>query len=332
MSSVLPLVAAAFITCGFVACSSDDDEGGSVPGGPAATYDGLLLGRTGDMTFKYDDKGRCTDIMLDYEEDGFVHIDYGRRTITIDGETYNIAFNSSGYITSVSLSLNEKEDGYTVNVTGRITCDYDGKGHLTGGRNDFSATASGGGEKYSETEYSSVKYLWDGNLLTQVTCDEETKTNGEVTNKEFTTYTVSYSETANKYCQWTHASETFTMAGDCLGFVGLFGKSSDRLVSSFKKEKTENGETLSPSTTSVSYLLNENGTIETEKCGYSTYYYEYVSQDENDAKGHDYAMKAAGKQNGGMGRNGLLFGFRDKMNAMKERIKAEVYMKQVQDR
>lgn len=316
-------MAAAIITCTFTACSSDDDDngGGTVPGGSVTTFDGQLLSRTGDMTFMYDDKGRCTDIALDYEGDDFLHIDYDKRTIMIDGEFYNVTFNSSGYITSLSQSINEKEDGYTMKATGRITIEYDGKGHITGGRNEFSFTASGDGENFSETDFASARYQWEGNLLTKMTCDEETRTNGKVTGQESTTYTMTYYDIDNKYCQWTHAAETFMMMGDCLGFVGMFGKMPDKLVSSFTKSGTDNGNIETPETTGVTYTLNPNGTIATEQIGrYNTYHYTYFTPGESDARQHTYGTRTTVGRTGMTERHSPILMFRDKMRNMKGHI------------
>lgn len=322
--NTLPLVTAAVVACGITSCSSDDDDnGGSTPQGPTATYGGNLLQRTGNMNFIYDDKGRCIEVRLDDVRDGLMFIDYDKHTMTMEDEVYNVRFNSSGCITELSASVSEREDGYTWKMDGRVTFNYDSNGHLTGGTSTATGTVSGNGERYTESESASAKYTWSGNLLTKVYCEEESKEDGEVTNSETTTYEITYSDTDNKYCQWTHAAESYYMAGDCMGFAGMFGKASAKLVASYTESEIDNGQENRPTTTNVTYTLNSDGTIRTEKVGYSTYTYTYLSYGNNDesdeAKSHSLSRAANGTDAMAKSIKKLL-NLTDMQNRLKERM------------
>lgn len=317
----MPLIAAAIITCGFTACSNDDDSNGdNIPNGPTASYNGRLLKHTGDMTFSYDEKGRCTDVTLDHEADGFMHIDYNKRTMTIEDETYNITFTDKGYLSTLSASFSESDGGYTMKMEGRITFNYDAAGHLTGGTNNATGTVTGNGIKYTQTSQAVAKYTWNGNLLTKVYSEEKNNENGQI-ETETTTYNITYSDIDNKYCQWTHAAEEYMLSGDCAGFVGLMGKSPAKLVDSFTETEVDNGQEQRPYTKNVTYTLNNDGTIKTEKIDHYSYTYTYMTYgDSNDsgAKTHSLSLITDDEN----GRTGTItpLGLHKRMKEMKKRL------------
>lgn len=317
--NILPLVMATVLGCGFTSCGDDDDN---TPQDPTTTTEGNLLRRTGDMSFSYDNEGRCTTVSFDGDRDDLISIDYGKRTITMDGETYNVTFNSSGYVTELNASFNEREDGYIMKVEGQITLNYDGNGHLTSGTSAFTGTISAGnGQTYTEKDNSSIRYTWNGDLLTNVYCEEESKVNDIATERETTTYDISYSDTDNKDCRWNHAAEDFTMTEDGMGFTGLLGKAPAKLAASYTENETDNGLQDRPSTKKVTYTLNSNGTIKTEKVGNDNYTYTYFpdgNNGESKAKTH-----GTGLTRGTGTKVKKLFGMKAMKNALKERLNAE---------
>lgn len=313
------LVATALLTCGFTACSDDDDDGGGAPDKPVIDYDGKLLTSVGNYNFQYDSNDRCVKITYSgYDE---ATIDYDRGVIVFDDEEYNVKFNSNGYITQMSASYSERDDGVTYKVSETHTFNYNSDGRMTGGTSKSTETASGGGQSYSATYESNAQCTYSGGLMTRVVLTETEKENG-YTETDEETYDITYGEQDNTYGQWTEAYENILLETDGAGFVGLFGKASSKLISSYTETDKENGRVTETETNSVTYGLNTDGTINTEKIGrYSTYAYRYTTYtSSSEAKASAKAVAKASASN----KKAIMsvFGIQKRMDSLKAKVKA----------
>lgn len=315
------LAATALLTCGFTACSDDDDDGGSTPQGPTANYDGKLLSSVGSYSFQYDDKGRCVKISYSGSEEA--SIDYERGIAVIDGDEYHVKFNSAGYITSMTASYTEKEDGVTYKVSSTQNFSYNSDGRMTGGTDKSTETASASGQSYSSTYEANMKCTYDGGLLTRVVLTEVDKEDGQ-TNTYEETYDITYGSQDNKYGQWTEANENIVLESDGAGFVGLLGKASSKLIASYTETEKENGRVTDTETNNVTYGLNTDGTINTERIGrYSAYAYRYGTYTgSNGAKAKAPGVKPS-RANGGKALM-TVFGIQKRMESLKAKAKAKM--------
>lgn len=263
-------------------CSDDNDGGGSAPQGPTATFDGDLLTRTGDFIFSYDSKGRCVSVKdVYYSDEEMYTIDYesGKMTMEEDDFPYNVSFTRDGYISRVWLNESVKEDGVTYKIEGNITLSYDSYGHLVSGTSTGKMSASGYGEPYEEKDNVEAKYTWRNGNLTNVQLKESSYDTEDGNYRSTTTVEIEYSDTPNEFNQWTWAQEEVMNAADLLGFVGLTGRGTANLISSYTETTKEEGEYDSEDshTYSASYTINDNGSIGRERLNGSYYNYTYSS-------------------------------------------------------
>ncbi len=269
------------------ACGDDDDdEGGSgnAPSGPVVTYGGNLVTYNGDSYFQYDEKGRCVQITND---DEIWTIDY-EKGILYEGYTddedlelpMQITFTKEGYIKQLRAEIQENIDGVTVKISGLVNIGYDSNGHVTSGSSNLTTTAKAGAVTYTQYSKSSCEYTWEGDLMTKSFCSEEEAEEGEkwtsTSNCE-----ISYRNVENKYCQWSHAFTNASFMADYLGFVGLLGKAPSKFIKSYVDKEisiyNDGDPRTSEYTYNVEYELNNAGAINTEKCGYQSYQYQYNS-------------------------------------------------------
>lgn len=320
------------ITCllAVAACGDDDDDddlggGGPTPSGPTVTYGDGQLVSTGGITFAYDDKGRCISATSSYER---LTVDYDRHTLTYsdvydddydrdEDDTYNITFNSSGYITKLAAQYTEWDEEYgTMTSTDVMNFTYDGNGHLTGSN----GTAVFEGGEYRETETFTTVYKWEGDLLVSMEYKEVDTEPDEPTETYEETVTVTYSETANKYNQWTHAMHDFMATGDYVGFMGLFGKGPGKLIASYTETYREyGGQEYGPYTytTNVSHTLEGSGRIATETIGSTSYTYVYSGSNAEASQAKTLAPSTRGAEKA---KHSLLPDMRAKMKAFKEKL------------
>lgn len=318
------LAATAFLACGLTACS-DDDEGGSNPQGPVATYNGKLLTSVGNnVTLRYDDKGRCVEATA-YNEKTL--IDYEKGIITqgnissmhLDGVEYRVTFNGAGYITSISTNQNESEDGYTYTVSENSSFSYDGSGHLTEITTKYKEAAYGNGESYSSSENSNTIITWKNGQLASYTCKGEDMEDGE---KSYYESVINFTagSTDNKYNQWTTAEEDGIMETEGLGYAGLFGKGSSKLISSYTETYKDDGEREHNDTYNFTFQLNDDGTIHSERMGNGyTHYYEYSLYNDNNnnsKKAQGLRTKPEQKKN-----SVSLFNIRTRIENLKAKMK-----------
>lgn len=252
-----------------------------------------------------------------YGENGGLSIDYEKGTMDWDGIEYKVTFNGAGYITSMSASLSESNDRGSASISENNTFSYDGSGHLTGITGRYTESYNVNGEKHLLTDNHNTKITWNNGLLVSYNSKHEENYDGEKSVEE-STIKFTASSTDNKYNQWTSAEEEGIIETDGLGYVGLFGKGSSKLIQSYTETYKENGRERTD-TYNFTFTLNDDGTINSEKTGsYDTQYYSYNSLqvDNNGGAKAPGIMTKAGKKKGGI----KIFNLRTRLENMKERI------------
>lgn len=251
----------------------DDDNGGSAPQGPTAIFDGNLLTKTGDFTFRYDNKGRCVSIRDVYDSEDMFTINYESGKLTMEGDEipYNVSFTRDGYISRIWLNESSKENGISYKIEGNISFNYDSDGHLVSGFNTGKYSASGYGNSYEGYDNAEAKFTWRNGNLTDVLIKESGYNTKDGNYNMTRTAAITYSDIPNEFNQWTWAQEEAMMTSDVLGFAGLLGRGSSNLASSYTETDEEHNTTNYLST----YTLNDNGSIRQERIDRNQYNYTY---------------------------------------------------------
>lgn len=300
------LATMAILACGFTACSDDDGDGGSTPQGPVATFNGKLVTSVGPYSMKYDSKGRCVEAK--YGSSDYVKIDYEKGTMVFsemgsmgaEDVEYKVSFNGAGYITSLtgSYNLREGKDSYDLKENTKLS--YDGSGHLVAISSNFSEKLVEGGDTYTYSEKGDTKVTWkDGSLVRYTYKGEDVEDGDKETYASVIDFNVS--DIDNKFNQWTTAEEDGIMETDGMGYAGLLGKGSSKLVNSSTEIEDEDGYER-PYTCTFAFTLNNDGTINSERNNYSSWqYYSYnsfVNGDKDSEKAPFVKTKAGNKKHG----------------------------------
>lgn len=273
------LLASLFVTaCAvFVSCSDDDDEGGSIPTGPVATYAGNLVKKAGPYTFYYDENGRCSKIESN-GYDGAGEFDYSKGTYTLDDDdqVYKVTFNGKGYITKLSTSWNYPDyDGNDYTGNGTLSFSYDGDGHLIGCTINGTETVVNdeGSEKYNETGKGVMTWV-NGNLM-KTSKVYDAVWGGE---KYKNTYDCEFEygnqrNVTGQYC--STLIDGISMELDALALVGMFGTASAYLPVKCSTSELFEGD-LYENTKYPTFTLNSDGTIDSEN-NWGRWNYSYTS-------------------------------------------------------
>lgn len=266
----------------FSSCSGGVDKGSGEPhSNVIATDDGqeLLLMSVGDYDFffiaDYDSLCRCYTYAINYIDTCMCNISYDPCEIVAKGRelnyTLNLTFNSEGLVSKMKSDTSwDYEKWGSGNSKGESSLSYDSVGHLTEiVSQGESMETNAKGEKVSSKWKSSMTFDWaEGNLVKSKQIVEG-NTKGSEGRKNViatTTYTIEYSDTLNKYQQFTSVYDEIVqgeMEMRKLGFIGFLGKGTKNLPSSYHMVyecDTTNWERSE----SYSYTLNRNGTIATE--------------------------------------------------------------------
>lgn len=301
---------------GISACGSDDDNGlgdvtpSEVPTPSITDKNGnhVRISKVGDYYFNYDENGKLVSFgntsygeHFNVENDAFTikgGFQYDDATETLEA---NIQLNASGFISGVSIKADyeykgrysESKDHYEYN----ITYQYNSAGQLIKAKGTSILTENNKDYDYGEGEYYTYNYsessnaegnnTWlDGNLISSTS-----KYNARVVEDgESYNYSgeyncdISYSQTLNPTKQFTYYLGQILIGEDNFGqlsVIGLFGIGSKNLPSGYNELwLEEDGEEYDEeSNYSLSYTLNSNGTIASERRGYETKYYTYGSID-----------------------------------------------------
>lgn len=267
-------------------CDKDDDEpsdsgngSGSGNGKTAVIdFDGDVLSYVGDNDIYYDNKGRVEAIYGHYDE--YLEIDYSRGTIDVEGEEGKIKFNGNGYISEMSTSWDYTEGNYRYNGSSKYVFSYNSSGYLTGYTFTGNETERNSSSKETFTaEWNvTVTMSWSGGNLLSTTWKDVGKEDGE----RYTwngKYNISYGSKQNKFGQIPFTVSDYAIFDNCLlnalTSVGLFGKGPKNLPTYL--EEIDEGEY--DYSIDMDFILNRNGSIDTEYRDDDAYYYGYTSLD-----------------------------------------------------
>lgn len=302
----MAFVMASMAVMAFSACGSDGDGDGDGGGGSSAgkgnavieTDGGMkkLLTSNGQESFRYDSKGRCVAITYGYGDEYCFEWDPFKLVYDEEGESMKASLNGNGYLSKISSNYNYSEDGYTDKGSGTATFEYDGSGQLTKLTVKSSGKETDEDGTYSYKEEWTVTNTWKGGNLMKSYGKEKISSLGySETYEETTTYT--YGTTPNAYRQFVHATSDLTQSDfEELSFIGLLGKGTVQLPSKTTTREVDEDDDYTNSTT-YSYTLNSDGTVQTEKVnGYSTYTYTYtvLSGDSDEPKANFAPWNGAG--------------------------------------
>ncbi len=265
-----PKILTAFVVAAVIApvmgsCSKDD-----APDGPNSSLvsdiDGTRVTTIGNTEIKYDDNGRAYRFIDSYGYE--IMIDYSNKKLCFSDSDYDesddmdIKFNGDGFITELSSSWNEKDEGYEYKGSGKITFSYDKNDCLTKMYFKSSETekdlSDNSTSQYSEE--STLTFNWNNGNLTSMNCNEIEIEDGDRDTYNFST-TVDYGSVANKFRQFP-MSLLYVVGGDydLLFAVGLMGNGPVNLPE--RITISEEGEGSYPY--DIDFTLNDNGSIASE--------------------------------------------------------------------
>ena len=271
------MLSLALCLCMFTACSEDDDDEGSAFGsetaGQVTASDGttLYITSAGDYDFEYEDGYLVAfgDGYFDYE------VSYNPLTITYtygdsdedeDYEVYtisNIKLNSSGYITSFSISdvyqhiSNNYSDYYDLN--GSANFSYNSDGHLL-----KISVSNSGSVKYINYNYEedSESYSYSVSVTTTNTWDNGLlyKTEYEYSEKE-SGYSEKLQYTDTYEYDTTYPNVTYQFTPNNIDFVGDIGSDFDLLESLAIIGYLGKGPSYHPTSCESEYAEYEDGEL-----------------------------------------------------------------------
>ncbi len=185
---------------------------------------------------------------------------------------YSFTFNDDGFATSIV--GHQPYDGFD-EAEERSSClydfDYDNEGYLKHTLGEVLCLASSG--NIMDNYVVSLNFV-DGNLINlEVETKQDIAGNSVTTHKQ---YTFEYSDQENKYQQPLMAFDTLFAPGG-YQFMGFIGKGPKNLPSSCVLVITNEDKPSEEITFTYSYILNEDGTINTENINSNVYTYTYKS-------------------------------------------------------
>ena len=262
-------------------CKDDEPNGANDADKAIVDFDGERLTNIGSYNFEYDKEGRLVEI---YGSSVELEIDYSKGKIEADDEEGTIKFNGKGYVSELSASWEEYEESYgevyQYKGSGTMKYSYDSNGHLT----SISASSKETGKYDGETSTWETNYTttlkWNNGNLTRATLSGWEKEDGEKYN--FTEdYTISYDNEVNTFKQIPVSLSNYIYADDGLNLlasVGLFGKGPENFPTGYEEHDIYDDDDYDYNyTLSMSFILNDNGSIRQERSDYFTYGYGYTS-------------------------------------------------------
>lgn len=273
-------VAIGTMTLGATSCSKDDD----VDMSPENIAQGTVLtnskGEKINLTawygnrFSYDDEGRLVKA-------GDYSINWDKMTITLDDdydeETFNFSVNGDMTLRSINYNVKDGQE----EAKGSAEFSYN-NGYLANIKCSYSDRYEEDGEIINESGTETYKLNWSNGNLISVECDDLYYEDGE--KEEYhNTYIFEYGPNAliNEFKQYTYQIVSRWEIMEEFAICGLLGKGPEYLPTLSKDVKYDD-------TRQLSYQLNQNGSIRTEKVSsYGTIqsiYYSYKDFVNNDAE------------------------------------------------
>ena len=269
------------------ACSDDDDDNGggnstSSVDNPLVNDGGLLLTsiscQSGSSNYmntyciNYDAKLRPYKYSFEYDDfaNDILIIDYDNGKMDMpdwDGASnLSLSFNSKGYITKVKGSWSYSEDGDFYSGSMEWNASYDKDGHLT----EMTTTEEEKSDEYNDKRILKMTLSWTGGNL--VSFNRDTKwyhEDGQVYESGSDTGVFTYGTQQNKYKQYPAILAVSDDTG--LFNMGLFGLGPNNLPTSYNEvsvteyeEYEYKSESIENYTSTSTFTLNDNGSIDTE--------------------------------------------------------------------
>lgn len=288
-----------FATIAFVACSSDDDGGSSSIPSPIITDENgeaYQVASAGGIKFTYDENGKLTSFT---DNDGYHEIDKNSFKFEYEDMMLSVTLNSNGTMSKAQTSRNEKApDGSYAKANVTISFQYNSERQLTGASysQNIDIYYKEDNDRETLTASGTLKNTWSNGILTKSVQEDkytETENDEKYTCHSIATYTYEYGEQENKLKQFPYfmadgSARIFDISLDAFCIVGLYGVGPKYFPTGYtvteRNEYDDNGYKYTDNndnTYSLSFILNGNGTINTEKRGsYEslTYIYNNVSR------------------------------------------------------
>lgn len=240
----------------------------------------------GGLQFTYDESGKLVSMSNGNKtyvlQDGkfAFEVSKGKTTGKVD-----VYLNSDALISKIEVEMEVSEDDeyekdemtieYSYDSRKLDECEASGKGEYKSGSHSYSYKGS-----------ADVEYVWKDGNLTQVKIDSDSsfKEDGESGDEDVTiVYDYTYSNQRNLAKQLPYfmgyvitGTEDF---GGLFSVLGLFGDGPAYLPTGYVETETENedGETHTHTNNrSLSFVMNDNGTIKSESMGNNRFVYTYT--------------------------------------------------------
>lgn len=287
LKSFSALAVAALFGGSLISCSGDGDSYAPTPKITDKDGNTVQVTSAGGLSFNYDDSGKLVSMSNGKKtyvlQDGkfAFEVSEGKTTGKVD-----VYLNSDGLISKIEGVWESDDEEYEKQEL-TLKYSYDSR-RLdeceASGKETYEHKSSG--HSYSYKGSADVEYVWKDGNLTQVKIDSESsfKEDGESGDEDVTiVYDYAYGQQANPAKQLPYfmgyeitGTEDF---GGLFSVLGLFGYGPAYLPTGFTETETENedGETHTHTNNrSLSFVMNDNGTIKSESMGNNRFVYTYT--------------------------------------------------------
>lgn len=286
LKSFSALAVAALFGGSLISCSGDGDSYAPTPKITDKDGNTVQVTNAGGLQFTYDESGKLVSMSNGNKtyvlQDGkfAFEVSEGKTTGKVD-----VYLNSDALISKIEVEMEVSEDDeyeknemtieYSYDSRRLDECEASGKGEYKSGKHSYSYNGS-----------ADVEYVWkDGNLTrVEIDSDSSFKEDGESGDEDVTiVYDYTYGQQANPAKQLPYfmgyvitGTEDF---GGLFSVLGLFGYGPASLPTGYVETETENedGETHTHTNNrSLSFVMNDNGTIKSESMGNNRFVYTYT--------------------------------------------------------
>ncbi len=278
----LSALAVAALFGGLVSCSGDGDSYAPTPKITDKDGNTVQVTSAGGLQFTYDESGKLVSMTNGNKtyvlQDGkfAFEVSEGKTTGKVD-----VYLNSDALISKIEVEMevsegdeyekNEMTIEYSYDSRMLDECEASGKGEYKSGKHSYSYNGS-----------ADVEYVWkDGNLTrVEIDSDSSFKEDGESGDEDVTiVYDYTYGNQPNLAKQLPYfmgyvitGTEDF---GGLFSVLGLFGYGPAYLPTGFTETETEDDGHTHTSNKSLSFVMNDNGTIKSESMGNNRFVYTY---------------------------------------------------------
>lgn len=268
-----------------VSCGGDDDDPKPNKNSQITSDEGMvyLLTNVGSISFTYDDEGRVLSAGKT------ISISYNPLKVTYTGseedfEDFSLSMNSNSLITGFRGKYSEDDGESSSKGEGSATISYS-NGQITGivAKSSSKEVSERYDYNYEENTTNTIKFTWQGGVITRVTFVEEYREKGveegerfDDSGKVMTEFTVEYGDNPNVFRQGTMSFAKLLDMDDLsnLALVGMFGKAPAFHISSITKTNTEADYTST--STYKCYVSTDNmDKVTSETIDRSSYTYSY---------------------------------------------------------